>query len=167
MAEKAADNLAADTAAHAGLMAKLRRRQEAIAASSRHSLAGNSKNQPTITVEELTANDAAAINAAGPEGLSPLVVACLHGSVEDVDLLLTCGADPAAECDVFDTTDENEDGDKCKEFLLSIAAREGHEAIVEVLLAHGSVDLNQASSDFGETALYVSCNRGTSTMGLR
>eukprot|EP00729_Bicosta_minor_P022948 gene22948-10068_t len=70
MAERAAADLAADTAAHAGLMLTLRRRQEAIAASSRHSLAGNSKNQPTITVEELTANDAAAINAAGPEGLS-------------------------------------------------------------------------------------------------
>ena len=108
MAERAAADLAADTAAHAGLMSTLRRRQEAIAASSRHSLAGNSKKQPTITVEELTANDAAAINAAGPKGLSPLVVACLHGSVEDVDLLLKCGADPAAECDVFDTTDEDD-----------------------------------------------------------
>lgn len=108
MAEKAADNLAADTAAFAGLMVKLRRRQEAIAASSRHSLAGNS------TVEELTANDAAAINAAGPKGLSPLVVACLHGSVEDVDLLLKCGADPASECNVFDTTDEDEYEDEYK-----------------------------------------------------
>ena len=49
-------------------------------------------------------------------------------------------------------------------FPLSLAARDGHVAIVEVLLAHGSVYLNQASSEFGGTALYMSCTHGTSTI---
>eukprot|EP00729_Bicosta_minor_P026291 gene26291-27250_t len=83
MADKAAADLAADVAAHAGLMAELRRRQqEGNAAAQPHSNshADNKNNQQ----RELTANDAAAINAVGPEGLSPLAVACMHGNAEDV-----------------------------------------------------------------------------------
>eukprot|EP00729_Bicosta_minor_P000267 gene267-8707_t len=106
MAERAAADLAADIAAHAGLMAELRRQdQEAIAAAAPNS---NRHIQPSlITIELLTTNDAAAINAAGPKGLSPLAVACIQGDVDDVNILLKCGADPAAECDVLDTTDED------------------------------------------------------------
>lgn len=101
MADKAAADLAADVAAHAGLMAELRRRQqEGNAAAQPHSIshADNKNNQQRGS----TANDAAAINAVGPEGLSPLAVACMHGKVEDVALLLTFGADPAAESDLWD-----------------------------------------------------------------
>lgn len=163
MAERAAADLAADIAAHAGLMAELRRQdQEAIAAAAPNS---NRHIQPSlITIELLTTNDAAAINAAGPKGLSPLAVACIQGGVDDVNILLKCGADPAAECDVLDTTDEDEVPHKCKEFPLSIAAREGHEEIVEVLLARGSADVNQATSDTGGTALYIACCVGKSNI---
>ena len=43
--------------------------------------------------------------------------------------------------------------DKYNYFPLNLAAREGHAAIVELLLARGSVDVNQASSDTHSTAL--------------
>ena len=65
-------------------------------------------------------------------GFTPLVAACLKGDLSEVGLLLSFSADPAAECDVVDT--KNGLGAILKEFPLSIAAREGHEAIVKMLL---------------------------------
>eukprot|EP00729_Bicosta_minor_P023434 gene23434-289_t len=112
MVDRVTADLAADTAAHAGLMNELRRQQHVATSqppqSNSHAGAGSSIQPTRITKEEVTANDAAPINVPGPGGLSPLAVACMQGNVEDARLLLTCGADPAAECDVFDTTDEDE-----------------------------------------------------------
>lgn len=93
-------------------------------------------------------------------GLTPLFVSCLKGDPASVQLLLAFGADAAAECDVLDTLEGVGEDEKYKEFPLSIATREGHEVIVELLLAHKSVDANQATSDTGSTALYESSRAG-------
>eukprot|EP00729_Bicosta_minor_P016749 gene16749-22269_t len=112
MADRVAADLAADIAAHAGLMNELRRQQQVAASQptqlNYHAGAGSSIQPTHITKEEVTANNLASIDVPGPGGLSPLALACIQGNMEDVDLLLKCGADPAAECDVFDTTDEDE-----------------------------------------------------------
>lgn len=95
-------------------------------------------------------------------GFTPLVAACLKGDLSEVGLLLSFSADPAAECDVVDT--KNGLGAILKEFPLSIAAREGHEAIVKMLLTHEGVDLNQVTSDTGSSALYTACIMGKSNV---
>eukprot|EP00729_Bicosta_minor_P031960 gene31960-18244_t len=96
MADRVAADLAADTAAYAGLMNELRLQQHVAATqlpqSNYHAGSGFSSSiQPTHITK-----DSAPINVLGPSGLSPLAVACMQGNVEDVDLLLKCGADPAA-----------------------------------------------------------------------
>lgn len=43
------------------------------------------------------------LNAVGPgSGLKPLLTACLKGDAAEMELLLTFGADPAIEGDVYD-----------------------------------------------------------------
>ena len=43
---------------------------------------------------------------------------------------------------------------------LVLACSGGHEAVVKVLLAHGAIDVNQATLDMGRTPLYVACQQG-------
>eukprot|EP00729_Bicosta_minor_P007476 gene7475-biopygen12020 len=151
--DPAAADLAADKAAHAALFGVLRRRHAANVSSA--SLAGND------------ATTAAAVNAPGPGGLTPLAVACVQGDVAGADCLLRFGADPAAECDLWDLPREDvarEDVKKWKAFPLYIAARqteaEGCATIVQRLLACDGVGVNQATSDSGATALYIACQVG-------
>ena len=108
-----------------------------------------------------------AVNAVGLQsGLTPLIVACLNGDAANAGRLLALGADPSAECYVYDSSpigaveNSNSDENRCKEFALTIAIRDGHEAIAEMLLAYKGVNVNQASSDFGGSAFYVSCMVG-------
>ena len=151
MADHPAEDLAADEAAHAGLMAALRTRNRAPGASCL------SLRAPINFVKNITIM--AALNAHGPSGMTALLVACLQGSVADVELLLAFGADPKSEGDVWDMFAR----EKEKAFPLYAAAREGegHAAIVEVLLACDGVDINQGATDSGKTALYVACEWGS------
>ena len=141
--------LALGVAEHAGLLANLRARQAVAGA-----LRAHPAHDPTMLAD---------LNAVGPESeLTPLLTACLKGDAADVQLLLAFGADPAIEGDVYDTTTAPErvkDGDenRCKEFPLSIAARDGREAIASMLLAHEGVDANQVTTDSGATALNMCC----------
>eukprot|EP00729_Bicosta_minor_P023716 gene23716-11377_t len=48
------------------------------------------------------------VNAIGPEGGTPLVLACLQGSLECTEALLALGADPTAEGDVPTLDDPTE-----------------------------------------------------------
>ena len=94
----------------------------------------------------------AKVDAVGPGGHTPLLLACAQGTVDAVAALLTLGADPAAEGDVSSISDQ---GSKYKCTPLILAARGGHVAIMKVLLAQKSMDANQSSSDTGTNALIV------------
>ena len=149
------DALTLAVAEHAGLFQELHTRQAAVRA--------HLATDPIIEEGYRIIHD---LNAAGPGSkLTPLLTACLKGDAADVQLLLAFGADPATEGDVDDTTtapDEVEEGhdNKCREFPLSIAARDGHEAIATMLLAHKDVDADQATTDTGTTAFNMCCHVG-------
>lgn len=175
--QAAADGLAADAVVHAKVIKAARAHQakrtehpelpfRGFAAAERvaHFLC-NSRNTDARQSKNCTGDTPGcaqlrSVDAAGPNGLTPLLVACLKGNVADVDALLAYGADPRVEGLVWDSTQIPHTTESCKEFPLSIAAREGHTKIAELLLAHTLSDVNQASSDTGTTALYVAGSAG-------
>ena len=82
----------------------------------------------------------AAVNARGPQELTPLFIATMEGKKEIVELLLTKGADVHAKDFVFTTA-------------LHFAARIGHEDVAELLITR-SADVNAKMED-GRTPLLM------------
>ena len=80
------------------------------------------------------------VNKPGPGGATPLLVACLQGNVADVGALLRFGADPTVEGEVWNIPEDGIETKKSKKTPLALAARDGHGAIVELLLAHEAID---------------------------
>ena len=163
MADQTAADLTLAAAEHAALLEYLHRMQTAIDALRAHHTTDPTMLAHVQCLEEglkqknTKDND---LNAVGPEsGLTPLLAACLKGDATEMQLLLAFGADPAIEADVYDTMSSGGDK-KYKEFPLSVAARDGHEAIVKMLLARNDVDANQATTDTGDTALHMCCVAG-------
>ena len=154
-----AADLAADAAACADVVAASVARQAAAAA-----LRAHLADDPTLLahVECLAGGmekHAQNLNTPGPGGATPLLVACLQGDAAVAEALVEAGADPTAEGEAWDLETEQEDEEnaaKWKYFPLSLAAREGHIAIAELLLARKGVNVNQAGSDVGATALFLS-----------
>ena len=152
MAEVAAADLAADAAAHAGLVAMLQRQHQGA-----NDPSNPSQKNPSMEGYRFMINDA------GPKGLTPLAVACVQGDLTVVGILLNAGADPAVECDLWELP--NDFGGEIKKrraFPLFIAARqkEGRATMVKQLLAWGGVDVNQGTTDAGTTALCMACYVG-------
>ena len=108
-------------------------------------------------IVQLTEKFKGAVDAVGPGGRAPLLAACAQGRVDDLAALLALGADPGKEGDVSSISDPDK---KYKYTSLLLAARDGRMKIVRVLLAHERVDVNQASSDAGVTALCQTCVSG-------
>ena len=166
MSAQTAADLAIAAAEHAALLGNLHRMQAALDALRAHHATDPTMSAHVQCLEDGLKQKSAKdndLNAVGPEsGLTPLLAACLKGDAAGVGLLLSFGADPAIEGDVYDTTTTPEGGDenKCREFPLSVAVRDGHEAIVKMLLQRKDVDVNQSTSDFGSTALYMCCRNG-------
>lgn len=160
--EQAPADLALALTTHARLFDHLRRRQASI-----HALrAYHADNATMLQHLEVCLEDGSnyKVNVAcSQSGFTPIFAACLQGDPTAVKMLLAFGADVVAECGVVDTHGgDNED--KCKEFPLSVAAREGHRAVVEMLLAHKGVDPNQGTSDTGSTSLFVACRAGNTVI---
>jgi ankyrin repeat protein len=78
------------------------------------------------------------VNQVGANGDRPIHIACIRGSLEDVDALVEGGADVNVAGDLGYTP-------------LHHAAGDGHLEIVRVLLSHGA-DVN-AKNEFGQTPI--------------
>ena len=151
-------DLAADVAAHRAVILAARIRQEAVLALATLSAkAGVATDDDTLAqqrkIAEMKEKYVGAANAVGPGGCTPLIIACMQGGMANVTALLALGADPATEGDVASIS-APEKKYKCTPLML--AARDGHVEIAKVFLAHERVDVNQASSDEGRTALWLS-----------
>jgi len=103
----AAAHLAADVAAHHGVILAARERHEAVrtlATLSAKAEEATDKTCAQLKLEEkiagLQEKYKGAADAVGPGGFTPLLLACLQGEADDVAALLTLGADPAIEGDV-------------------------------------------------------------------
>ena len=171
-AQAAADLELAIVEEHAGLFQRLQSRQAALDAL-RALVRAHHANDPAMLahvqcLEDGVKEKEGGLDAVGSRsGLTPLLTACLNGGdAAGVEMLLAFGADPAAEGDVYDTVIDKDAGDdnKCKEFALTVAARDGHHAIAKMLLAHAAVDVNQATSDTGSTALYACSDVGNANI---
>ena len=154
-------DLAVDAAACGDLLAALRKRDGALAAL-RTLLADDESSLCHVETlgEGLIEYILKDVNKQGPRGATPLLVACLQGNVQDVEMLLRVGAEPTMEGDLWDTTCDEADSEQWKMFPLSLAARDGQVAIMKVLLQHNAVDVNQGASDSGCTALHLACGAG-------
>ena len=155
-----ASDLAEDVAAQGVLLTSLRKTKAALDAF--RALAESSED---TSMQDVVVAKRAAADTLGPGGMNALHVACLQGNAADVELLLGFGADPTAEGDVWERAQPGMvERKKWKAFPLYIAAREeeseGHQAVVEMLLAHAGVDVNQRTTDSGATALYIACEWG-------
>ena len=82
--------------------------------------------------------------------MTPLVSACNGGRREDCAALLALGFDPAAESRIRMG---------CNSFPLLASAGKGHFHLVKWLLTIKGVDVNQASTDTGRTALIIGCEQ--------
>ena len=162
MAEQAAAlDLAADSAAHAAVFSVVEDWQElqgcGINAPAAAQGARENNDDDNVTMEKLKEKCIPIINAVGPAGATPLLVACLQGARASAEALLALGADPAVEGDVRILSHPTE---KYKLFPLAVAARGGFIEIVKLLLRHEGLSANQASTDGGRTALFVGCGEG-------
>ena len=101
-----------------------------------------------------------AANAVGPGGFTPLLLVCMQGRADDVTALLALGADPTTEGDVSKNSDRADPDQTYKCTALMLAARDDRIEIIMTLFSTGRVDVNQASSDAGRTALFVACGHG-------
>ena len=79
------------------------------------------------------------VNAATREGITPLALAAVNGSLEATEILLEAGANAKAVLPEGET-------------VLMTAARTGRPEVVKALLAHGA-DLKARENWYGETAL--------------
>ena len=93
----------------------------------------------------------------GPDGSTPLIVACKRGIIADVKLWLDYGANPALEGKQFAKPYAEDD---YQVLPLTEAAKYGHGEVVALLLSLDGVDVNDATSDIGFTALYCACGKG-------
>ena len=163
MAEPA-DLAAADVAAHHAVTLAARERHEAVLALAMLSAKAGGATDKTcaqLEVEEkiagLQEKYKGAVDAVGPGGLTPPLLACMQGKVDDVAALLALGADPTIEGNVPKISVPDK---KYKLTPLMLAVRDGHVEIVRVLLAHERVDVNQARTRDGGTALLWACHTG-------
>ena len=158
-----AARLRQQVAAHNAVMLAARERDDAV-----RSLAALSANTEGVSDEtcarelemkiaQLQGEYKGAADAVGPCGFTPLLLACMQGGVDAVTSLLALGADPAIEGHMHRILFPDE---KYKCTPLMLAARDGHIKIVEVLLADARVDVNQASSDAGRTAMFAASYTG-------
>ena len=93
------------------------------------------------------------VDAVGPGGYTPLLVACKLGSADYVEALLGLGANPAVE-GVVSNVENPDEHHKCTPLLL--ATVEGRTEIMKVLLSHYGIDVNQSAADNnGATALLL------------
>lgn len=91
----------------------------------------------------------------------------MHGRLADIKLLLDFGSDPALEGYV---PSKYYPGTRYRCFPLLLLIREGHVAVVELLLTSYSsadagtrrIDVNQATSTDWTTPLYMACQEGHS-----
>ena len=155
-----APDLAVDIAAHAAVFAVVDDWRElrggAVNPTAAEEGVGE-KNEDDDAAERLKEKCIPIINAVGPAGATPLIVACLQDDRARAEALLALGADPAAEGDLRTISDPTK---KYKLFPLAVAARGGFIAIVKLLLTHAQLSVNQASTDGGRTALLVGCGEG-------
>ena len=98
------------------------------------------------------------VNKLGPGGATPLLVACLQGNVADVGALLRFGADPTVEGEVWNIFEDGIETNKLKQTPLGLAARDGHGAIVELLLEREEVAVNEGTTDRGAIPLFGACS---------
>jgi ankyrin repeat protein len=98
------------------------------------------------------------VNAVGPRGTTPLLMACTGGVLEDVRLLLDAGADVKLEGKECEEADDDEE--LVQASPLTAAARKGHADVVGLWLAQEGVDANQGTTDDGRTALWSACYEG-------
>jgi ankyrin repeat protein len=137
-----------DTAAHMAVLEEVR---SAVAATpTRHTRTRSATKQPALKVK-------CNVNAVGPSGSTPLMMACTQGGVDDVRALLAAGANPSLEGDEWLVADPS--GEKYREFPLSLAAVHNHVDILKLLLSVG-VDVNQRTTDTGSTPLHCGCLHG-------
>ena len=102
----------------------------------------------------VTLSGAHVADTPGPGGSTPLIMACTQGILADVKLWLDYGANPALEGKQFAKEDG---GDDYQVLPLTEAAEHGHSEVVTLLLSLDGIDVNDATSDIGFTALYCAC----------
>jgi ankyrin repeat protein len=148
-----------DTLAHTSTLEEVRRVEQA-AANIRIALASSNPHllQDLDVLVHSGTSGKCNVNTTGPGGSTPLIMACTQGDVDDVRMLLAAGADPTLEGGEWQPADPAEG--RCREFPLSIAASYNHTAIMELLIADERVDVNQATTDTGGTALHCAGNHG-------
>ena len=144
-----AAEIAADTHAHADVFAAARK--------------FHSQKKTRTTRAATTKNaERSNVNAVGPGGSTPLLLAARLQNFDDVEALLGFDADPTVEGQVLGISPPPRGGlperDRYYETPLSVAVWKGDAAITGLLLAHRGVCVNQASSDIGTTALFTACN---------
>jgi ankyrin repeat protein len=107
---------------------------------------------------ERLAKNGADVNAVGPKGTTPLLMACSEGMLADVRLLLDARADVKLEG--VEWKGVGDDEEPAQDFPLAVAARRGHQDVVGMLLVQEGVDVNQGTTDAGRTAMWRACCGG-------
>lgn len=149
----------AEVDGHAAFLRAARNWQSA-AATLKEYLGENNKDMLKLfsIVEDRTEIYSLGVNAVGVNGATPLMDACSRGSTADVATLIAYGADPTAEGEI-----RRKSGGPSRKFKSApvlLAAQDGHVEILQLLLACSVVDVNQASSRAGRTALLNGCAKG-------
>ena len=94
----------------------------------------------------------------GPQGSTPLLMACKQGIVKNIQMWIDHGASPSQEGKRFERP---EGGEEDYQVLpLTEAASHGHANVVQLLLSFDGVGVNDATSDTGCTALYCASMKG-------
>jgi ankyrin repeat protein len=152
-----------DRAQHMHLLHNLRARQRAVATIRAATPGGEPARWDDDDLQaqersERSAKNGGDVNAVGPRGTTPLLMACSEGMVADVRLLLDARADVKLEG--VEWKGVGDDEEPAQDFPLAAAARRGHPDVVGMLLVQEGMDVNQGTTDAGRTAMLRACCGG-------